>query len=228
MKNDTLIIIPAYNEAENIEKVLDSLRVQSCMADVLVVNDGSVDQTGEILEKRGVFFLHHLMNMGIGVSFETGCQFAVAHGYKWILRMDGDGQHDNRYINDLLLPVKTGEVDIAIGSRFLGDANRKTSVPRLLGIKIISFILLIMTHRTVTDPTSGFVAMNRKAFEFFAENCVDDYPEPEIILHHHEFRIREIPINVNKRQGGTSSITPLKSVYYMVKVVFSLVVKLFR
>jgi len=227
-KKDILIIILAFNEGENIKKVISDIYQNYSGADILVVNDGSFDNTKQVLKEEEVFLIDHLFNLGIGASLETGCQFAVANGYSYIVRMDADGQHAARFIKDILYPVKKGEVDITIGSRFLGNSEFKTSGLRIIGIRIISFVLTLMTRKKVTDPTSGFCAMNKKAFEFFSKNCPEDYPEPEILVYHEEFRIREIPITITKRRKGISSITPFKSIYYMVKVLFSLCVHVFK
>jgi glycosyltransferase involved in cell wall biosynthesis len=228
MRKDTLIIIPAFNEEKNIANVINNIFSNYKEADILVVNDGSTDTTAEILETKGVSVINHIFNMGIGVSFETGCKFALNNGYDYIVRMDGDGQHDASFIKDIIKPIRNNEVDISIGSRFLEESEFTTSSFRLIGIKILSLILTIVTQRKITDPTSGFCAMNKKAFEFFSSNCVEDYPEPEILVFHRDFRIKEVPISVKKRWDGISSITPLKSIYYMIKVLFSLFVSLFR
>lgn len=227
-QNDSLVVIPVFNEEVAIGGVIDALKENTKGADILIVNDGSSDSTREILKKKDVFVVSHAFNMGIGVSFQTGCLFALANGYNYIVRMDGDGQHTYDFINNILEPVKNGSVDIAIGSRFLGKSRFKSSFGRLLGIFIISWVLKIITGNLVTDPTSGFCAMNKKAFTFFSENCVEDYPEPEILMHHKDFRIKEIPITISRRSGGESSISPLRSVYYMFKVLFSLFVGIFR
>lgn len=228
MKKDTLIIIPAFNEENNIANVINDIFSNYKEADILVVNDGSVDRTAEILKTQEVIVVNHIFNIGIGASFETGCKFAFKKGYGYIVRMDGDGQHDSSFIKSILEPIKNNEADIVIGSRFIEESEFTTSSYRLIGIKLISLILTIMTRKKVTDPTSGFCALNKKAFEFFSENCVEDYPEPEILVFHRDFRIKEVPISIMKRQEGTSSITPLKSIYYMIKVLFSLFVSLFR
>lgn len=228
-KSDTLIVIPVFNEEKNIKSVIDDLYANFKEADVLIVNDGSTDKTEEILEsRRDVFVMHHIFNLGIGASFETGCQFALENGYSYIVRMDGDGQHNACFIQDLLTPVKKGKADISIGSRFLSKSGYKSSSSRLIGIKILSLFLSVMTERKITDPTSGFCAMNKNAFSFFSENCPEDYPEPEIVIYHKEFRIKEVPVVITKRYEGTSSITPLKSIYYMIKVLLSLFVHIFR
>lgn len=228
MQNKTLIILLAFNEENNIGKVIDDLTARYKKADILVVDDGSVDKTPEILQLKKVDFVRHIFNMGIGASFETGCLYALTRGYEYVVRMDGDGQHGIDFIDAILKPVQHGDADITIGSRFLGNSEFKTSSARLIGIWVIVFILTLLTSRKVTDPTSGFCAMNRRAFRFFSENCAYDYPEPEILLYHKEFRIKEIPVSITKRCGGVSSITPFRSIYYMIKVSISLVAKSFR
>lgn len=227
-KKDTLIIIPVFNEKAAIGEVINDLQRNYGEADILVVDDGSSDKTPEILKNKKVFVVTHLFNLGIGASFQTGCQFALSHNYSYIVRMDGDGQHNSVFINDILFPVKKGWVDIAIGSRFLGNSEFKSSFLRRIGISIISAILTLITKKRFTDPTSGFCAMNKRAYSFFAKSCVEDYPEPEILIHHRNFRITEIPITLMRRERGRSSITPLKSVYYMYKVLFSLFVSILR
>jgi glycosyltransferase involved in cell wall biosynthesis len=197
-------------------------------ADILVINDGSTDKTGEILRDKGVLIVNHAFNLGIGASFETGCKFALAHEYKYIVRLDGDGQHNPIFINDLLLPLKNDETDIVIGSRFLGNSEFKSTFSRLMGISIIAWFLGLITGRKITDPTSGFCAMNQRALNFFAQNCPEDFPEPEILMYHREFRIKEVPISISKRMEGVSSITTLGSVYYMLKVTLSLSMYLFK
>ena len=226
--NNTLIIIPVFNEGRNIEKVIDDIIKNFKGADFLVINDGSTDNTEKSLRLKGVFILSHAFNLGIGASLETGCQFALRQGYDYIVRVDGDGQHSASYIKSLLEPVIQDKTDISIGSRFLAKSGYKSTSLRLLGIKLLSFALSITTGKKITDPTSGFCAMNKKAFSFFAINCPEDYPEPEIVIYHKEFRIKEVAISITKRQEGKSSITPLKSIYYMIKVLLSLLVHMFR
>lgn len=227
-QNDSLVVIPVLNEEKSVGGVIDMVKENVRGVDILIVDDGSSDGTLEIACKKDVFVVSHPFNMGIGSSFQTGCLFAENHGYRSIVRMDGDGQHAPEYLDAILAPVKNGNVDIAIGSRFLGKSKFKSSMGRLVGIYIISRVLMIITRKPVTDPTSGFCAMNKKAFAFFSENCADDYPEPDILMHHKEFRITEVPISISRRSRGVSSISPLKSVYYMCKVLFSLFVGIFR
>lgn len=226
--NDTLVVVPVLNEEKSINIVIEKILNTSTDVDILVVDDGSTDKTLDRIKNKEIFVVTHLYNMGIGVSFQTGCQFALNHGYNYIVRMDGDGQHDPIFIKDILTPIKNNEVDIAIGSRFLGKSEFKSSSLRLIGIKIISTFMTLLTKKKVTDPTSGLCAMNKKAFSFFSNNCADDYPEPEILVYHKEFKIKEVPISISKRHDGISSITPLKSIYYMVKVMLSLFIHIFR
>ncbi|MCX5696516.1 MAG: glycosyltransferase family 2 protein [Candidatus Omnitrophica bacterium] len=227
-QNNTLIIIPVYNEEKSIGSVINNLLKYSTGNDILVVCDGSTDKTLQVLEKYPIAKVSHIFNLGVGASLQTGCLFALRHDYSYIIRMDGDGQHNPVFINDILFPLKNGEADIVIGSRFLGNSEFKTTFSRLLGISIIAWFLGLITGRKITDPTSGFCAMNQSAIKFFAQNCPEDFPEPEILLYHREYRIKEVPISINRRTEGVSSITALGSVYYMVKVMLSLSMHLFR
>jgi len=227
-QNNTLVIIPAFNERDSIGLVVDEIHKECQGIDVLVVDDGSSDKTSEILKDKKVFLITHVFNMGIGTSFQTGCQFALRHGYDYVVRMDGDGQHSPLFIEHVLGPLKKNEADIVIGSRFLENSESRTSFFRLVGIVIIANFLMLITRKKVTDPTSGFCAMNKNAFEFFSEDCPDDYPEPEILLYHRELKIKEVPITITKRYHGASSITPMRSIYYMVKVLLCLFTHIFK
>lgn len=227
-EHNVLIVIPAFNEEKNIVSILRLLFKEHPGIDILVVNDGSTDKTADYASREKAIVLNHPFNMGIGVSFQTGCCFALRHGYKFIVRIDGDGQHDPSFINAILTPIINGEVDIAVGSRFLGESKFKSVFLRRIGIFIISGFLRLVTKKRFTDPTSGFCAMNKKAYSFFAESCVEDYPEPEILIHHRDFRIKEVPVSMTKRVEGMSSINNLKSMYYMYKVLFLILLSMFR
>lgn len=227
-KNEVLIIIPVYNEAANISKVINGIKSVSQAADILIVDDGSTDNTPEALIRENVFTVRHVFNLGIGSSFQTGCRFAAMHNYSYIIRMDGDGQHNPAFIKDILVPVKKEDFDIVVGSRFLGGSEFKSSFFRRVGISTISAVLMLITKKRFTDPTSGFCAMNKPAYQFFAESCAEDYPEPEIFLHHLDFRIKEVPMSMAKRANGLSSINNIKAIYYMYKVLFSIFVSIFR
>lgn len=215
-----LIIIPAYNEQENIERVVDNLVENYPQYDYLVINDCSKDQTEQILTRRGYRHLSLPVNLGIGGGVQTGYLYAVQHGYDVVIQFDGDGQHNAEYIADLVRPIAQGEADIVIGSRFLEKEGFQTSFLRRLGIRILKHTIRLCSGAVVNDATSGFRATNRAMTEFYAQNYAQDYPEPEAITAAalNGFRIKEIPVIMNERKAGVSSISPLKSVYYMIKV----------
>lgn len=227
-EKNILVVIPAFNEEDSIGSVISDVRLSLNGAEIIVIDDSSSDNTAEYALKGNAIVLNHPFNMGIGASFQTCCQFASIYNYDYIVRVDADGQHVPSYMQDILEPLKSNKADIVIGSRFLGDSKYKSSFFRLIGIRIISIVLSIISKKRITDPTSGFCAMNRKAFMFFSENCPDDYPEPEILIYHKEFRIKEIPISILKRKEGASSITLVKSVYYMIKVLLFLLINIFK
>ena len=226
--NKILVIIPAYNEESSIKSVIVEIRKYLEDAEIIVIDDGSKDNTAEYAAGEKAIVLRHPFNIGIGASFQTGCQYASLHGYDYIVRVDADEQHDPSFIKDILEPLEEGEADITIGSRFLIKSGYKSSLSRLMGIQLISFILSIISKNKVTDSTSGFCAMNKKAFNFFAKECADDYPEPEILIHHKSFKMKEVPVLMKKRSCGVSSISFSDSIYYVFKVLFSLFVNIFR
>lgn len=224
-----LIIIPAYNEAENIQNVVQSLNHQSTIADYIVVNDCSTDATKEILHKIGANYLNLPVNLGIGGGVQTGYLYAKENNYDIAIQMDGDGQHDPKYIMDLIMPIKEGNADVVIGSRFIKKEGFQSSVLRRFGIKFLSIIIKACTGTMVYDVTSGFRAVNRKMIEVFAKDYAQDYPEPEAIVTSvlSRARICEIPVIMNERAGGKSSINSYGSIYYMIKVTIAIIIHRF-
>lgn len=222
----TLIIIPAYNEAENIEHTIDDIRHHCPEADYLVVNDCSKDNTKEILERIGANHVNLPVNLGIGGGVQTGYRYAREEGYDVAVQFDGDGQHMAEYIGPLVAPVAEGHADFAIGSRFIEKEGFQSSAMRRFGIGFLSGLIHLLGGVKVRDVTSGFRAVNRKMILFFSENYAQDYPEPEAILAAGCIgaAIREVPVRMRERQGGVSSITPVKSMYYMLKVSIALFV----
>lgn len=223
-----LVIIPAYNEAANIKRVVDNLIRNYPRYDYIVVNDGSTDKTVQICRENGFHYVSHPINLGIGGSVQTGYLYAKRYGYDVAVQMDGDGQHNPKYIQDVVAPIEAGEADIVIGSRFINADGFQSSPARRFGINFLSSLIELCCGQKIKDVTSGFRAVNRSIIEFYAENYAQDYPEPEAIiagvLHH--ARIQEIPVVMQERTGGKSSINPWRSFYYMLKV--SLSVLLFR
>jgi glycosyltransferase involved in cell wall biosynthesis len=227
----TLIILPALNEGQNISKTVESVREHLPWADVLVINDGSTDDTREKAEAAGAIVLDMPYNVGIGAGVQTGFKFAHRHGYDYVARLDGDGQHSPDNTIQLLELVETGQTDVAIGSRFLGDGDYGTSFIRLTGIAILSTLLSFITKQKVTDPTSGFSAYNRRAIQLFAQLYPHDYPEPEavVICHKSGLRMKEIPVTFLERKFGVSQFTvPSRSAYYMLKVTLAILINTLR
>jgi glycosyltransferase involved in cell wall biosynthesis len=228
-----LAIVPAYNEKASIALVIDEIRQHAPEFDVLVVDDGSTDATGEIARRMGVLVITLPFNLGIGGCMQTGFTYALEHGYDAAVQVDGDGQHDPREIRALLEALeRQPELDIAIGSRFLESASKayRSTRPRLIGIALFSNLLSLIVGQRITDPTSGFRIYNRQAIELFARNYPHDYPEVEAMLLLHAARLRsvEIPVQMRARTGGRSSIDRADSVYYMVKVLLAILVGLLR
>ena len=224
-------IVPALNEEGTIASVIAELREYDPALDILVVDDGSHDRTSLTARKAGARVLRLPFNLGIGGAVQTGFRFAFEHGYDLAVRIDGDGQHDPSQLDRILAPVVAGEADIAVGSRFAGDRDGyRSSRSRRVGIRLLAWVVSRIVGRRVTDTTSGFQALNRRAIELFAHDYPHDYPEVEatIMVSRHRLRSVEVPVSMRERVGGRSSITALRSVYYMVKVLLAIFVGLFR
>lgn len=222
----TLVIIPCYNEQDSIVKVINNLKNNAPDVDYLIVNDCSTDNTEKILRENGFNYINNPINLGIGGGVQAGYLYAQQNGYDIAVQMDGDGQHDPKYLSRVIAPVADGTFDMAIGSRFIEKEGFQTSFMRRFGINIISAFILILTGKRIKDTTSGFRACNRKLIEFFARNYADDYPEPEAIMACivNGFSVGEVAVVMEERQGGVSSIRSLKSAYYMIKVCLALIV----
>ena len=222
---DVILIVPAYNEEENIAGVVASLRDSGYA--FVVVNDGSTDATGAILDELGAPHVDLVENLGIGGAVQTGYKYALAHGYRIGVQFDGDGQHDVGYVASLVQPLLNGKADIAVGSRFVGDESEfKSSFARRTGITLLSFTLKIISGKTIKDITSGFRAANERAMRLFAHSYPTDYPEPESLAYafSHGLTAAEVPVAMHERSGGTSSIAGLDTVYYMIKVGISILI----
>jgi glycosyltransferase involved in cell wall biosynthesis len=221
--------VPAYNEAATISRVLSSLREFAPDFDVLVVDDGSTDDTAQIARSAGARVVRAPFNLGIGGAVQTGFVFARESGYELMVQVDGDGQHDPAELHKLLSAMVPG-VDMVCGSRFLKKGTYLAPVSRRAGIHIFAWLLSRFVGQAVTDPTSGFRLYNRRAIRLFADDYPHDYPEVEavLMLHHHRLSMREVPVRMYQRGGGISSISSGKSAYYMIKVLLALFVGLAR
>ncbi len=221
-----LIIIPAYNEAENIGGLLDELETHYPAYDYIVVNDCSGDNTKEILNTRKAPYLDLPVNLGIGGGVQAGYMYALENDYDIAVQMDGDGQHLPSYLKSIIEPVASGEADFTVGSRFVAKEGFQSSFLRRVGISFLSGWLKTLVGIRVLDVTSGFRAVNRKCIQLFAEDYAQDYPEPEALMLAaiHNIRISEVPVQMQERCGGRSSISGFKSVYYMIKVTLALAI----
>lgn len=216
-------IIPAYNEAENIRRVINEIKDYQPDIKIVIVNDCSTDDTESVTMQSGETVLNLPYNLGIGGAVQTGLKYARDNGYDIAVQVDGDGQHIASEIEKLIAPIAEDRADVVIGSRFLGVGDFKSTFPRRVGIRIIAFVNSILTGAKITDNTSGFRAYNKKAISFLSEYYPHDYPEPVAVveLFRNRFRITEVPAMMRERRGGTSSIGTLGSAYYMIKVLIA-------
>lgn len=221
-----LVIIPAYNEAENIVHVVRHMMEQAPQYDYLVVNDGSTDNTLKLCRQENFHYLDLPINLGIGGAVQAGYVYAYKNDYDIAVQMDGDGQHDIAYLEELLAPISRNEADVVIGSRFLKKEGFQSSASRRMGINILSALIWLTTGKKIMDVTSGYRAVNRKFIEIYARDYPTDYPEPEAIVTAvmHRGKVMEAPVQMKAREGGKSSITFRKSIYYMIKVTLAILV----
>ncbi len=225
-----LVVVPAYNEAGSIRGVIEDLRNNFPEGEVLVVNDGSSDNTGPLARGFGANVIDMPYNVGIGGVMQTGFIHALREGFEAAIQFDGDGQHRADEISKILRPWKIEGADLVVGSRFLSEEGFTSSVQRRIGAKILSFVVTALIRKKITDTTSGFRLYGRKAIEFFADYYPEDYPEVEalILAHKKGFRIKEVAARLDPRATGKSSITTTRAVYYMVKVLLAILVDLLK
>lgn len=223
-----ILIIPAYNEEENILETCNKIKEFSDEIDFVVINDGSTDNTLKILQENNINHINLIKNLGIGGAVQTGYKYAYENGYDIAIQFDGDGQHDVNYVPNICMPIIEAQADMVIGTRYLdkSESNFQSTFMRRFGSNIISLFIKICTHKRITDPTSGFRAVNRNIIKVFANEYPSDYPEPESIVNitNLGYKITEVPVSMNEREGGTSSINIWKSAYYMIKVSLAIII----
>lgn len=224
----TLIIIPAYNEELNIvntvNKITNYNKKSKNKIDYVIINDGSTDETLNVCRENSYNVIPLINNLGIGGAVQTGYKYALENNYDIAIQFDGDGQHDENYIDNLIKEIKKGN-NFVIGSRFIGNESEfKSSAFRRIGIRILSFAIFICTGKRIYDPTSGFRAADRNVIKQFANHYPVEYPEPEstVDLIRRNCKVKEIPVKMHEREFGTSSIRPLKSAYYMFSVLIAI------
>ena len=221
----TLIIIPAYNESENLPKLFSTLKEAEGDFDIIVINDCSRDNTEAICINHNIKVVSLPVNLGIGGAVQTGYRYALYNNYDIAIQIDGDGQHDPKFIPYLIKRIKEGN-HLCIGSRFIENEGFQSSKIRRVGIKYFSWLIKLLTGTLITDPTSGYRACSREVIKLFANDYPKDYPEPETVVTvlKNKLRVSEMPVIMNAREGGKSSITSLKGIYYMIKVTIAILI----
>jgi len=231
LNTKVLVIIPAFNEEASIAGVISDVSQNMPQADILVVNDGSTDATASVATGAGnVTVLTHIFNMGIGATMQTGYKYALRNGYEIAVQVDADGQHPADHIPLLIKPLTEKKAHMVVGSRFLAGGEYRPGIARGAGMALFSRVVSFIIREQVTDTTSGLRAADRECIAFFAAHYPDDYPEVEalVLLHKKGFSIMEVPVTMRERTGGRSSITPSRSVYYMIKVLLAIFVDLLK
>lgn len=230
--NKILLIIPAYNEEENIlntyKNILEYNKNNDLKYDIIVINDGSKDKTSDICHDNGIPVIDLIHNLGIGGAVQTGYKYAYENNYDIAVQFDGDGQHDVKYVEKIINPIIKEKMNLTIGSRFIDQTSSefKSSFARRIGIKLISFAIKFKTKNKIYDTTSGFRACDKQIIKLFATDYPIEYPEPistvKILLDN--YKVKEVPVSMNERTAGVSSINSWKNVYYMINVILSIIV----
>lgn len=221
-----LVIIPAFNEAGNLEKTVNDIKENAPEFDYVIVNDCSTDDTLELCRKKGYNYLNLPINLGIGGAVQTGYRYAYYHGYDLAVQFDGDGQHGASFLNQMEKTMMDTDSDMVIGSRFIDKEGFQSSTLRRIGIKYFTILIRILTGKTITDPTSGMRMINRKLLKKFTDEYPKDYPEPEsvVTILSEKYKVTEIPVIMNAREEGKSSISIKSGIYYMIKVSFAIII----
>ena len=230
-QSGVLVIIPAYNEEKTIGRIIDEIQEIAPGMDIVVVNDGSSDNTAKIVREKGAVLLSHAINLGPGAATQTGYVYALQYPHDFVVQLDADGQHEPRYIRDLLSVLQSDGADMVIGSRFLGIQGYRPSWIRRVGMKILAVIVSRIIGEKITDSSSGFRALRKEAVEFFATaNYPSDYQDADVLIlaHFAGFRIKEVPVVMQENLSGSSLLSGSKFAYYGFKMLLSIVVTLLR
>jgi hypothetical protein len=226
----SIVIIPAYNEEKSIVNTVEDIRQNAPEFDYVIVNDCSSDNTLQICAEQELHVLNLPINLGIGGAVQTGYRYAYKNGYDFAVQFDGDGQHDAKYLQEMRDYMIKHQLDMLIGSRFIEKEGFQSSGLRRFGIRYFSALIRCLTGKRITDPTSGMRMVNRDIIGIYAESYPKDYPEPEsvVAILNMKKTVGEYPVIMRERQEGVSSISPLRSVYYMVKVTLAILVEMLR
>lgn len=225
-----LVIIPAYNEQGSIEKTVRDIEKNAKSFDYIIINDCSTDRTLEVCNQNKFHVVNLPMNLGIGGGVQTGYMYAKEYDYDIAVQFDGDGQHNAKYLEEMALKLEKDKIDMLIGSRYIEKKGFQSSGLRRLGIRYFTTLIKLLTGTKITDPTSGMRMANRKVIDLFAKDYPKDYPEPESVtaILKKGFQVEEIPVIMNEREAGVSSISPGKSIYYMIKVTIAVLMSAWR
>lgn len=225
-----IIIIPAYNESESIRSTIEEIKEKAVEFDYIIINDCSTDDTKKICEDMQYTIINLPINLGIGGAVQTGYKYAYRNGYEVAVQVDGDGQHNPEFLEKMAERLKDEQIDMVIGSRFINKEGFQSSGTRRIGIKYFTFLILMLSGKKITDPTSGLRMVNRGVMKMFAEEYPKDYPEPEsvVAILRQRKKVEEIPVIMRERSGGISSISVRKSVYYMIKVTLAILIERIR
>jgi glycosyltransferase involved in cell wall biosynthesis len=228
--DEVLILVPAFNEAGAISAVVREIHAVLGDIPVLVVDDGSSDGTGLLAQRAGAMVLTLPVHLGLGGCVQAGYKLAYQLNYQYVVRIDGDGQHDPRDISAIVDELRRSGCEMVIGSRFAAGRGAPASVVRGIGIRLFRGLLRILLGQAVSDPTSGFVGVNRRALQLFWASFPLEYPEIEalVVLQRCAFRFREIPCRMRPRLAGHSTLTPMRSVFYVIHVLLGVFVNILR
>jgi glycosyltransferase involved in cell wall biosynthesis len=226
-KAKVLLIIPCFNEEESISDLLIQLsnfQLKGYSFVLLPINDSSNDNTLNCIKKHSNLYLDLPINLGIGGAVQTGYYYGLINDFDIVIQLDGDGQHPPLQIFNLLKAFEEKTVDVVIGSRFINGLGFQSTKTRRFGINFLKIANKLLFDITITDPTSGFRAINKKALKIVCDYYPDEYPEPEMIsiFHLNNLKIIEVPVQMEERKGGKSSISSIKSIYYIIKVILSI------
>ncbi len=225
-----LVIIPAYNEEKSIVNTVQDILKNSTGFDYIIINDCSKDDTLNVCRQNNLQVLNLPVNLGIGGAVQTGYLYALKNNYDFAVQFDGDGQHDAKYLNEMCDEMQAKGYDMLIGSRFIAKEGFQSSNLRRMGIRYFTFLIRLMTKGIVTDPTSGMRMANRAVIEQYAHDYPKDYPEPEsvVAILRRKMVVAEYPVIMRERTEGVSSISPIKSIYYMIKVTLAILMEKIR
>ena len=228
--NKYLFVVPAFNEEDNIEKVITGLKRIKNEHDVVVIDDGSIDKTGKIALELGACLISHPINLGAGASVQTGLKYALINNYRAAIVIDGDGQHDPAETAILLEAFHNSAADVMIGSRFLSGKRSNVPLLRKAGCKIFSAVIALLTKKKITDTTSGFRIYGRKAIKLLANDMPEDFPDSNMLLSLllANMKICEVPISSNRRSFGRSMYASWRAYYYPFKIIINILAVLLR